>query len=70
MKKDESKNKKNSKKSAVVIKEEDPKELSPRSKKYEEVYEDIYGINIKILEAGNNIDTIESRVLHLQQELN
>lgn len=54
-------------------KEKKKKELEeeitdPLQKKANEVYKDIVGINVKILDAGNEIDSIEKRLISLQKE--
>ena len=51
-----------------VKEEEEVKELSPRGQKYQDLYQDIFNINMKILDMGNDIDTIEKRSLTLQKE--
>ncbi len=67
MKKAEAKKNKGKKKKSKLIKEEEAKELSPRSQRYKEVYQSVFDINMKILDAGNNIDSIEQKVLDLQK---
>jgi hypothetical protein len=37
----------------------------PKQKEAHEIYQDILGINMKILDAGNEIDNIEKRVFQL-----
>jgi hypothetical protein len=47
---------------------DDPQELSPRSKKYNQLYDDILGINTKILDTGNEVDNIEKTVLSMMEK--
>ena len=42
--------------------------LDPLEQKAKDVHKDIVGINMKILEAGNEIDAIEKRLIDLQKE--
>ncbi|CDW87072.1 cyclic nucleotide-binding protein [Stylonychia lemnae] len=43
--------------------------LDPISKKYHELYNEIFNINMKILDTGNEIDSIEWKVVNLQKEV-
>ena len=67
-KREQAKKKYHKKSKSKIIKEEEPKDLTPRGQKYQDLYQDIFNINMKILDAGNEIDTIERRALSLQKE--
>lgn len=63
--KEEAKNKGMPKKPEDVKKVEIVQNLDPVSQKYHDIYQDIFGINMKILDSGNDIDSIEKRIITL-----
>jgi hypothetical protein len=63
--KEEAKNKANKKDEEEDDSFSKTQNLDPESRKYHDLYKDIFNINMRILDSGNEIDSIEKRVLSL-----
>ena len=42
--------------------------LDPESKKYYDLYKDVFNLNMKILDMGGEIDSVERRIIQLQSD--
>ena len=42
--------------------------LDPESQKFHDLYQEIFNVNMKILDTGNEIDTIERKIVALQKD--
>jgi len=66
--KEEAKNKAKGIKKQDEIEEDEfekTQNLDHTSRKYHDLYKDVFNLNMKILDSGNEIDSIEKRVLAL-----